>query len=1491
VDSLIQKDYIVIGKPIQPSFTALSTTACAQSIVRFSGKAENAEKMEWEFGDGTKDTGTNPVHIYTKEGNYAVTLTAYYSGGCQQKITQNNYISVKGSLKARFNGSGIGCAPLRVQFRDSSQNAVSWLWEFGDGDSSREQYPVHVYNAAGKYEVTLHVYSATGCESILEKPGAAVVPQLAKAAFGVDKTKGCPPLTVSFKDASTGAARYAWDFGDGQTSSLQNPVHVYKINGKFTATLHVYNTAGCADTTLASQLITSKDPDVLYTTPKTIEGCPPFNTNFSDATIGSVSWLWNFGDGTFSTKQNPAHTYTATGLYTVTLTTITKDGCKQYFPIFQKIDVQDVKAGFIVNSTTCPPFITTFKDTSLNAASWYWDFGDGQTSTAQEPAHQYSSGGKYTISLTITSSGGCTNTTSQDVNFTPFSASFTPTTVPFSFPAKVSFNANSTNATAWHWDFGDSSTSDSKNPSHTYTTPGLYIVSLRISNAQCSMEYKQRLFDTISKDKHPVPPPPVEKLEAKFNTIAQRGCAPFVVNFRNTSTKAVSWHWDFGDGGTSTQANPIYSYINPGVYTVTLIAYDVRHRADTLIMHDAISATKPKSSFSLSQFSSKTSTTVLFSDSSKGATSWFWEFGDGVTSTLRNPSHIYPDSVKIYNVTLTITDSSGCSNSSSKIIYNGYDDPISGIRDLCIGEQASFSTSLKGYNEYLWNFGDGSTSALEAPVHAYSKGGNFAVSVKITDPQGNSYTSFGTDSLKVADPRAGFEHPSVQLVSCDTLTVHFKNTSSGASAWLWNFGDGESSTQKDAVHTFHKAGIFDVSLTAFSGKCKDVSIAPAAVKINKAEPQFNFSQDNVCLPIRAEFRDLSKKAVSWHWDFGDGQTSTARNPIHLYTTKPVSGVTLTITDSNGCTGSLQNPNISLLKSAFDASIKNGCGPLATVFKDQSANAVSWNWNFGDGQTSNEQNPSHIFTDNGSYTIRLVVKSASGCIDTFTAKNFISISRPKPEFVSEDKASCAPSYVRFTDQSTNASEWRWDFGDGSYSANSNPNHIYNLPGLYTVKLVVTNAQGCKDSIIKKDYVKVLGTITDFSASATQGCPPFSATFTDKSKDAVGWSWNFGDGSESKEQNPTHIFKDPGHFTVSLITYDVYGCSSVKKMEPDITVYDRDAPEASPIRSVSVTSNTSTELKWAQSLAQDFLAYRIYRQNNETREYELATTINDVYTTHFTDNGLNTLQETYTYKVQTVDQCGFALSLDSLIPHTTINVEATAEGHTIHVNWTPYKGGSISSYQLYRIEKDGDPLMIATLNPDVLTYTDSGLYCPYPYTYRIKATEICGNPYESFSDTSIATPENIYREQRVNVVRTTVIENTRVLTEWQAPELLADKVTGYKLYKSIGSGPYQLIATLDPNATEYIDDSVDVNKTSYQYRVDAMNSCGADVKKGRQGTSIVLKAKKNGDVVNLKWNGYEGWNRGVDYYIIERLNENGQWEFVKKVPSDQLEYDDR
>jgi PKD repeat protein len=337
VDTVTRSGYITVSTaaiiPVA-MFQANATSGNIPLSVQFLDSSTNSPtSWAWSFGDGGTSTEQSPVHTYTTAGTFTVTLTATNTGG-SNTVTKAGEIVV-GSVSTRPVASFIstvesGNAPLAVQFVDSSTNTpTSWVWSFGDGNTSAAQNPSHTYVIEGTYTVTLTATNSGGSDTETKAGYITVTFTKPTANFTANVTSGTAPFAVQFNDTSDNSPTiWSWKFGDGGKATEQNPVHVFKDAGTYAASLTAENSAG-KDTVKKTDYISvaAVSAPIASFTANTTSGKAPLTVRFNDtSSYNPTSWLWSFGDSSTSTEKNPTHTFTDMGTYTVSLTAANEAG-------------------------------------------------------------------------------------------------------------------------------------------------------------------------------------------------------------------------------------------------------------------------------------------------------------------------------------------------------------------------------------------------------------------------------------------------------------------------------------------------------------------------------------------------------------------------------------------------------------------------------------------------------------------------------------------------------------------------------------------------------------------------------------------------------------------------------------------------------------------------------------------------------------------------------------------------------------------------------------------------------------------------------------------------------------------------------------------------------------------------------------------------------------------------------------------------------------
>jgi len=453
------------------------STSGAAGFALHCGQASRQYTTRFDAGNAKAYT----VSGLTEGIKYYCAVAAYDSSAAESPYSNEIAAAVPYSAPSvGFNaGPMSGAAPLDVTFANTTTGTVTtWSWDFGDGTSSTGESPVHTYSSPGSYIVQL---TATGPGGSVTKTALTPISVTAAApvpAFAMTPASGAAPLNVTFTNTTSGSVTaWAWDFGDGTTSTLKTPGHSYSNPGSYTVKLTATGPGGSATKTASTPItVTAAAPVTDFTmTPTT--GVAPLKVAFSNTTTGTATkWAWDFGDGTTGTAKNPSHSYSNPGSYTVKLTA-TGPGGSTTVTASTAISVSPAapvaKFAMTPKKGKAPLNVTFTNNTTGTATAWAWDFGDGTTSTAQNPIHTYTNPGSYTVTLTATGPGGSTTKTAT----TPISVSAAAAPVaklnstPKSGVAALDVTfGNTTRATLTMngWDFGDGTTRTARSAIHTY---------------------------------------------------------------------------------------------------------------------------------------------------------------------------------------------------------------------------------------------------------------------------------------------------------------------------------------------------------------------------------------------------------------------------------------------------------------------------------------------------------------------------------------------------------------------------------------------------------------------------------------------------------------------------------------------------------------------------------------------------------------------------------------------------------------------------------------------------------------------------------------------------------------------------------------------------------------------------------------------------------------------------------------------------------------
>jgi len=1023
----------------------------------------------------------------------------------------------------------------------------------------------------------------------------------------------------------------SWVFGDGFNGLGLNPTHTYGAVGAFTVSLELTTNYSTCNVTQAfpARIRTGIQPVPNFTTVPTpaVACAPPLNVTFTNTTTGgsgTLTYAWTFGNGNTSNLVDPpAQLYNQLGTFTVTLTATDAIGCSA--STTRTVKVGPPTVGISVPDTVCLGASVVFGNTS-DPGLYAWSFGPNAnpvTSNAQNPSVTFNTPGFQTVSLTVTSVGNCTNTATKQVYVDQASANFTVSPVySCSDPTVFNLNATSPNANQWDWQFSDGSSATSKNPTYTWKTPdksgythsGLWLdtIHLTVTNPSgCSAEFFR--VDSIWRP------------NARFMPDVQHGCAPLSVIFSDSSTSRepiTQWTWLF-DAGTApvvaNNDNPVpHVFTNPGDYRVRLVIRNSAGCVDTSYFV-LIEVGEPiAGDFSADKTMVCPGDSVHFTNLTTDPRVDAWHFSSENDQLWhcfqdKNPSWAYTQETGPLSVSLT-TEYNGCFFTVTKDSFILVHGPIAKLhyKTTCDNSLEFVFTNLSQDADSVLVFtGDGDSTLVDTSfTHLYDTSGIYTVIVRAHNSTSVCPTSYDTVVVYPTILKSVFELPDTVCGGDPQLLDARKSLGANATCykgytWYFSFQRPIRTDADTLSFTFGPSGLQDVSLEVEDiNGCKDT--LDTKIYIYNRYPNIEASDYSICIPDTVSFLDKSLAdagIVSWEWDFGDGGTSTAQNPTHVYTTPPPNGtsfdVSLRFEDGYGCPGfanltiNVYKPvsNIITLPSPPNICVGSSISFAATDFTAQGS-SLTWQWNFGNGQTASGQGTSATYNTSGQFLPRVVfTEIATGCKDsTFTIVNVQDY--PQASFsstVDGEPIICFPRNVQFTNTSTstaNPLSASWELQNGSMLNGNQASTVFSEAGTDTITLIVATPFGCKDTVER--IFTVVGVKGDFDQDKTLICRGDTILFTIKdTMNVSSWSWDFGDGNNAGKVDPikhAYIFRPPSNTTLAKLILKGENDACTKIIEHPVNFSPVRADFTASLPACAGTSvafnNTSTQADQSQ-----------------------------------------------------------------------------------------------------------------------------------------------------------------------------------------------------------------------------------------------------------------------------------------------------------------------
>ena len=993
------------------SISADELQACDSITTDLNAVSSGGVNFEWNLAAAGSFLGQDPNPIsFNSPGDYPISVTVTGLNGCTN--SDADVIHVYATPQASFVVDN-ACEDASASFQNTSTTVngnpiVSTTWTFGDGGNSNSNNPSHVYNTQGDYVVVLNIStpycSATASDTVTVYP-------LPAASFTQDISSGCQPVIVQFSNTSTGAVNYAWNFDDGNLSTDTNTVHTFYHSGisdfVFQVELIATNEFGCSNSATSGVTVNGGAVASFNASDATL-GCESTPIQFENTSLNASSVAWNFGDGNGSIELNPTHTYNNTSgfiqWYSVELIANSAAGCADTteleIPVYPLLDIQVPNTVF----EGCSPLVFE-SPTFVGVQGFEWDFGDGTQTNEAFPTHTYYNTSNVPVSYTVhfvgTSAFGCVDSVDFQITVNQQAvAAFTTSTQSGCGPLEVVLENNSINSDSYNWNYGNGSSSNNSSPFHNITLdnstslPQNYVIVLTAElNNGCNDQ------DSILVTVNPA-------ATAEFS-YAGNTCSPANILFTNNSNQNTQAYWTFGDGTNASVFEPSHVFTSPALtdttYTITLVTSNAFGCGDTTTQFIDINYT-PQALASIDSLYGCYPLNAAISNLSQGASSYLWNFGNGVTSVNNATQFVFEylnisNQIQSYPLSLTAIATNGCSsiwNTTVSVLPE-----VTAEADLyvegCNPVNVNFVNQSNGAISYLWDLGNGVFANTANVQNSYFNPGDsdttFVVSLTATNSYGCAVTHDFYVEVSPLPVAQFIATPISQIWPNNTVSI--TNLSTGSNlGYVWNFDDGfEFNGSTPGTHSYQTWGTYTIQLIVNQGICTDT--IQQTITIDPPAPQALFNTQLIgCAPLTVSFENTSLYAAGYQWIFGDGGLSSSTSPVYTYWSPGTYDVKLVAFGFNGTNDTLVIPNAITVHpnavAAFTAS------PLEVVIPDQPVTflnlsnvATTFTWVFGDGDFSNEDNPTHYYQLQGSYSVMLVANNQFNCPDTMLVANMIS----------------------------------------------------------------------------------------------------------------------------------------------------------------------------------------------------------------------------------------------------------------------------------------------------------------------------------------------------------------------------------------------------------------------------------------------------------------------------------------------------------------------
>ena len=982
------------------------------STIVYNGDASSTATYNWNFAGGTilSGSGAGPYEIsWTNPGTKDVFLSVT-ENGCSGDIYTEPVV-VYGIPTSSFSVASPVCAgqPTTVTYTGSANNNAQYDWDFGGATiiagTGRGPYTIQ-WNNPGTYNVSLEV-TRNGCTSpsfiqpvtvySIPNPQFTVVSPVCVGQTSTIQSTGNHPQGSAF----------VWDFSGGQTVSGQGagPYHVYWDNpGTKMINLIVSSPEGCPSLPNSIPVIVNPTPTSIFTaqTPICLNETSTITYNGSGNPSAQYDWNFNGGIPVSGGGQGPYEISWGTpGIKTITIN-VTENGCPSA-PSIQQVNVLPLPSGFFTAASPVCVFGTSNIVYSGNAAPnafFNWDFDNGVVVSGSGPGPYqvlWENPGQKSIRLTVVENGCASVQEVNVVQVTPI-----PTT-NFTVESPLCLGENSTivytgnglaNAT-YNWDFGQAQVlSGSGNGPFeiTYDSPGTYQVSLYLTQFGCSAPPSTRQIIV-----HPIP---------TANFIADQAVcigSPALITYTGNGTAAGNYNWNFGGGiiQSGSGMGPYeVSWSTSGNHTVSLqlIENGCESEIATYVIE---SVPYPTSDFTTTPLSCEgQSSTITFTGQANTNATFDWDFGGGtiMSGNGAGPYQIVWNSTGESTISLGV-EQQGCPSEPSETTLFVAPTPTANAGPdllICPGDTVQIGIAETPGYEYQWLPPGGILNPTSGnPSLVLENWTNELVSHQyiVATTLGNC-TALDTVVVVVQPrPQVDFQAPDGQCLNGNEFSFEVSGNVSTHASYNWVFGQFATPQNSTDINPsgirFQTTGTHVITLTVTDWGCES-PVYSDSIEIY-AMPVANFSGTNLegCPPLRVNLENLSADVAyqTFEWEMGNGDTIMGFDPEYSYINPGTFSITLTAITENGCRSSFTQHSGVFVYPVPQARFTVSPEVLTTEFTqaaitDQSIGAVSWIYDLGDGQMSQQRSLTHNYYEPGEYTIMQRVANEFGCMDTF-----------------------------------------------------------------------------------------------------------------------------------------------------------------------------------------------------------------------------------------------------------------------------------------------------------------------------------------------------------------------------------------------------------------------------------------------------------------------------------------------------------------------------